>query len=53
VLFPPVVHYSNTQKHLVPDNALDNMKFELIFDEEVDGYVLINLYKSVGGLDCG
>ena len=33
VLFPPVAHYPNTQKHLALDNALDNLKFELIFDE--------------------
>lgn len=34
VLFPPPAEYPNTLKHLAPDKALDNLKFELIFDEE-------------------
>ncbi len=34
-LFPPpcVGNWPNLKKHLIPDNILDNNKFELIFDE--------------------
>jgi hypothetical protein len=53
VLFPPFSHYPNTQKHLAPDSALANLKFELIFDEEQDGHELHKLFKGNLSLDCG
>jgi len=37
VLFPPPAHYPNSQKYLAPDNPLERLQFELIFDENRDG----------------
>jgi hypothetical protein len=37
VIYPPPCHYPNTAKHLVPDATLEALRFELIFDERVDG----------------
>ena len=46
VIFPPPCHYPNTAKHLVPDAGLENLKFELIFEEKRDGPEIRNLYKQ-------
>ena len=43
-LFPPPFNWSQSKKHLVPDNVSDNNKFELVFDEAVDGGLLKLLY---------
>lgn len=53
VLFPPLGHYPNTQKHLFPDYSLDHLKFELVFDEQKDGNRLRELYKSAEEINCG
>ena len=34
---PPLDDWPNSKKHMSPDNLLDNNKFELVFDELVDG----------------
>ena len=36
-LFPPCAHYPNSLKHVIPDNPLDRLQYELIFDEGRDG----------------
>ena len=36
-LFPPSTHYPNNLKHLCPDNPLERLQYELIFDEARDG----------------
>eukprot|EP01017_Pseudomicrothorax_dubius_P009264 TRINITY_DN13114_c0_g2_i1.p1 TRINITY_DN13114_c0_g2~~TRINITY_DN13114_c0_g2_i1.p1 ORF type:complete len:1000 (+),score=219.17 TRINITY_DN13114_c0_g2_i1:100-3099(+) len=41
-IFPPPL-WSQSKKHLLPDNVFDNNKFELIFDEEESGPYLRNL----------
>ncbi len=45
-IFPPPIHWPNTKKHMAPDNVLENNKFELIFDEIVDGPPLKLLYHN-------
>ena len=37
IVFPPPCHYPNTTKHLAPDSQLENLNYELIFDEKRDG----------------
>jgi hypothetical protein len=37
VVFPPPTQYPNSQKYLAPDNPLERLQFELIFDEDRDG----------------
>ena len=44
-MFPPP-HWMASKKHLLPDNLLENNKFELIFDEIEDGQVLKNLLQE-------
>ena len=46
VIYPPPCNYPNTVKHLVPDASLESLKFELIFDERVDGEAMRTLYKK-------
>lgn len=36
-LFPPPLNWPGHKKHLVPDNIWEGNRFELIFDESVDG----------------
>jgi hypothetical protein len=36
-LFPPPCHYANSQKYLAPDNPLERLQYELIFDQDRDG----------------
>ena len=36
-IFPTPYHYPNTQKHIVPDNPIERLQYELIFDEGRDG----------------
>lgn len=36
-IFPPTAHYINSIKYLTPDNPLDRLQLELIFDEGRDG----------------
>lgn len=47
-LFPPPCHYANTLKHLVPDNPLERLQYELIFDEARDSKQVEELYKNEG-----
>ena len=49
LIYPPPTHYPNTAKHLVPDSSLENLKWELIFDERVEGEELRRLYKNRRG----
>ena len=37
VIFPPPCNYSNSIKYLCPDNPLERLQYELIFDEDRDG----------------
>lgn len=53
VIYPPPADYPNTLKHLAPDRCLENLKFELIFDEESEAKVLAELYKGCKDLECG
>lgn len=32
IIFPPPANYPNSQKYLAPDNPLERLQFELIFD---------------------
>lgn len=36
-VFPPPKHYPNNMKHLAPIVDLEQFKFELIFDSQVEG----------------
>lgn len=45
-LFPPPNIWPSQKKHLAPDNVAENNRFEIIFDEIVDGPELIELYKD-------
>lgn len=46
-IFPPpdFSKWSGSKKEYVPDNLLQNNRFELIFDELVDGAALIQKEK--------
>ena len=44
-MFPPP-HWTASKKHLLPDNLLENNKFELIFDEMEEGLGLKNLLQE-------
>ena len=44
-VFPPPI-WPASKKHLLPDNLLENNKFELIFDEIEDGLALKNLLQE-------
>ena len=39
-LFPPPIPWPQSKKHQLPDNILQNNKFELIFDEFEEGATL-------------
>lgn len=45
-LFPSPSVWPNKIKHMAPDNILENNRFELIFDEVLDGPELMKLYKG-------
>lgn len=49
VIHPPPSHYPNTCKHLAPLVNLDTFKYELIFDSQVHGKVLEDLYNKKKG----
>lgn len=53
VIYPPPADYPNTMKHLAPDKTLENLKFELIFDEESEAKELEELFKECKDLECG
>jgi len=55
VIFPPPTHYPNSQKYLAPDNVLDKLMYELIFDEIRDSGELLNIFDKVEkvNLDVG
>lgn len=36
-IFPPTAHFTNNIKYLAPDNPLERLQFQLIFDEGRDG----------------
>ena len=44
-MFPPP-NWPASKKHLLPDNLLENNKFELVFDEIEDGTNLKNLLQE-------
>ncbi|KRX03061.1 hypothetical protein PPERSA_10142 [Pseudocohnilembus persalinus] len=44
--FPPPINWPNPKKHQVQDNILDNNKFSLIFDSQVDGDEVKKLYQD-------
>ena len=46
IVFPPPCHYPNTWKHLAPEAGLQNLNYELIFDEKRDGGIIRSLYKK-------
>ena len=52
-IFPPTAHYINSTKYLTPDNPMDRLQFELIFDEGRDGKEIQELFKNAEELDCG
>lgn len=45
-VFPTPFHYPNTQKHIVPDNPIERLQYELIFDEGRDGREVEELLKN-------
>ena len=49
IVFPPPTHYPNTAKHLVPDASLEALRWELIFDERIEGQKVRQLYKRCRG----
>jgi hypothetical protein len=53
VIFPPSTQYPNSQKYLAPDNPLERLQFELIFDEGRDGKEIEELYAGARALDMG
>ena len=46
VIYPPPAHYPNTAKHLVPDASLEGLRWELLFDERVEGSNLKQIYRK-------
>jgi hypothetical protein len=46
-LYPPPIVWPQHKKHLVPDNLLEGNRFEIIFDEMIDGTKLKTLYKNI------
>jgi len=47
-LFPPP-NWPITKKNFVPENLIENNKFELVFDETQDGPSLKHVLKSDNG----
>lgn len=52
-LFPPPAHYANSIKYLAPDNPMDRLQYELIFDEGRDGKLIEEVMRKAGKADCG
>ncbi|XP_031505815.1 uncharacterized protein LOC116268178 [Nymphaea colorata] len=52
-IFPPPTHYPNSQKYLAPDNPLERLQFELIFDEDRDGEEVEALFANAKKVDMG
>ena len=48
-VFPPPtkVNWTNTKKHLIPDSAFVNNKFEMVFDECTEGKQLRQLHCNI------
>ena len=46
-VFPPPIPWATSKKFLLPDNPLENNKFEMIFDERQEGLKLKKLFKEV------
>lgn len=44
-IFPPF-QFLKSKKQLIPHNIYENNKFELIFDEKLDGTTYRDLYKE-------
>ena len=40
-IFPPTAHYFNSIKYLTPNNPMEKLQFELIFDEGRDGKEIV------------
>lgn len=53
VIFPPPTNYPNSQKYLAPDNPLERLMFELIFDENRDGKEVEELFAHAKKVDMG
>jgi hypothetical protein len=52
-IFPPPAHYPNSQKYLCPDNPIERLQYELIFDEARDGQELEKLFQNSSNVDMG
>ena len=50
-VYPPPIVWPSQRKHFAPDNILENNKFDLVFDEIVDGPEVIEPY--CGQKSCG
>lgn len=44
--YPPPTHYPNTSKHYAPLVALENFKYELIFDSQTDGDDIRKIFRK-------
>ena len=44
-MFPPF-HWPSSKKNQIPDNFLQNNKFELVFDEKEDGPALKTILQA-------
>ena len=52
-IFPPTAHYFNSIKYLTPNNPIEKLQFELIFDEGRDGKEIVQLFKGESKVDYG
>jgi tubulin monoglycylase TTLL3/8 len=50
-VFSPPFEWPNNNKFYVPDNLLENLRFELVFDEVTEGKQIRELFKNQK--DCG
>ncbi len=48
-IYPPPFEWPNSKKFQMGDNSLNDMKFELVFDEVSDGKELEKLYATEKG----
>lgn len=46
-LFPPPSHYPPMRRYQLSDNILQNLKFEIMFDEKVEGEQLRKMHGEV------
>lgn len=49
--FPPPFEWSNQKKMQIGENALEENKFSLVFDENEEGERLERLYASIAKVD--